>query len=548
MKKIILLIALLTSAIFSSFSQTEIFIDSTITYQTIDGWEAVSNPMEAPEVRDSVLPHIDSLIDIAINDIGITRLRYSLKSGIENPVDYFALLRNSEITYDEYKLHRYSKINDNDDPFDSDYSGFQFTGFQDNLDNLIIPFKNQVEANGEDFYFNLCFVDFQNQSNFHHTSDPEEYAEFMAAAWHFMDSEYHFTPDGLEVILEPDNAALWNKTHVPPSLVAVGDRLTDSGYFPEYIAPSLMSIYGIPNFMDEIAANPEALSYLDVISYHRYAGNNDSLAQAQIVNLANQYNKKTAMLEYAQNGDVNELHYDLKHNNVTAWTKYALMYKSNEKFAYVYVDATDASNPEYGISNQTKYLRQYFKFIRPEAIRIEASTTNAAIDPVAFKNDFGNQVVVIKTEEGDTVNIHGLKPDEYRIKYTTGNYNWGGVSPNSYDIDLPNQPISNDETLSFTMPAKGVATIYGLHNNDLSVDVPKKTNQLSIYPNPAKNYVVLDNNLPKKVRYEIFSMQGDVLRKGYVESNNSTQIDLTALSSGFYLIKSNSKTTKLLKN
>lgn len=462
---------------FSAFSQTEITIDSTITFQTIDGWEAVSNPLEASTVRDALLPHIDSLMNIAINDVGITRLRYSLKSGIEDSVDYFTQLMNKNITYDEYKLHRYSKVNDNSDPFNINPSGFQYSGFKDNLDNLIIPFKKRVEENGEQFYFNLCFVDFVNQSSFHHTSNAEEYAEFMTSAWLFMDSVYSFTPDGLEVILEPDNADIWNKTHIPPSIAATGNRLSALDYTPEFIAPSVLNLGSVPDYINEIALNSTALEYLDVISYHRYAGNKNTKAQQEIVNLASQYEKKTSMLEYDYNGDVNELHYDLKYNNVTAWTKYALMFKSNEKFAYVFVDATDTLNPVYGICDQTKYLRQYFKFIRPGAIRLEASTSNSLINPVAFTNNSGNQVVVIKAEQGDSIQIQGLKPNEYGIKYTLGNYDWGGVAPTDYDVDIQNQTISSGEILAFIMPGKGIATVYGLNNRTIiSISKPEKIN------------------------------------------------------------------------
>ena len=466
MKKILIVTYFIISC-FSVFSQTNITIDSTITYQTIDGWEAVSNPLEGPTVRDTVLPHIDSLLELAVNDVGITRLRYSLKSGIEDSVDYFTQLMNKTISYDEYKLYRYNKINDNSDPFDININGFQYSGFRDNLDNLIVPFKNLVEANGEDFYFNLCFVDFDNQSNFHHTSNPEEYAEFMTSAWLFMDSVYNFTPDGLEVILEPDNADIWDKKHIPPSIAATGDRMTSLNFNLEIIAPSVLSLLRIPDYINEIAGNTVAMNHLDVISYHRYSGNNDTAAQQEIVNLANQYGKKTSMLEYDKNGDVNELHYDLKYNNVTAWTKYALMYKSNEKFAYVYVDATDSLNPVYDVCDQTKYLRQYFKFIRPGALRIAANTSNTATDPVAFINNTGNQVVVIKAEQGDSIRIHGLSPNEYGVRYTLGNYDWGGVPPKNYDVAIHNQKILTGEVLAFKMPDKGVVTVYGINGGSV---------------------------------------------------------------------------------
>lgn len=544
--KTLLNLAHLTLGLHPSFGQTLISIDKTITFQQIDGWEAVSNPLEASTVRDSLLPHLNALMDLAIHDVGITRLRYSYKSGMEDTVDYFTRLINEEITYDEYKQHRYYKINDNDDPFSADLDGFQMSGFRDNLDKLIVPFKNKVEANGEDFYFNLCFVDFVDQSPFHHTSDPEEYAEYMAYAWHFMDSLYGFTPDGLEVILEPDNADVWSPAHIPAALAATGDRLLDMGYSPEFIAPSLKSLLGIPNWLDDIVAHPKALDYLDVISYHRYGGNTDLVAQQQIVDLADQYGKKTSMLEYDYNGDVDGLHYDLKHNQNTAWTKYALMYKSDEKFAYVFVDDADPQNPFYGICKQTKYLRQYFKFIRPQAIRIEATTTNDLLDPIAFVNHTGNQVVVIKAEEGDSIVIHGLQADEYGIKYTLGNYNWGGVQPTHYDIDLPNQQIADGEAIAFTLPNKGVVTIYGLKKEVTSTSHPENPSSIYIYPNPAQTYLTVSRTRNEDLPYQITTSEGLPYMQGILFAGEN-QINIASFPCGVYFITMEEETIRFVK-
>jgi hypothetical protein len=530
-----------------SYAQTTITVNAQNTFQTIDGWEALSNALEAPSVRDTLLPHLDTLISIAVNDVGITRLRCDIKSGVEDTVDYFTKLIEGEIDYDEYKLHRYSKLNDNGDPFSRNLNGFQYAGLKDNMDILVLPFKEKVEKLKDRFYLNLCFVDFVNQSPFHHTSDPEEYAEFMTSAWLFLDSVYGFTPDGLELILEPDNADIWQKKHIAPALQATGNRLSALGYYPEYIAPSLLSLLAIPDYINEIALNPVAMDYLDVISYHRYSGNSDLVAQQKIVDLANLYGKKTAMLEYDYNGDVNVLHYDLKYNNVTAWTKYALLYKSNAKFAYVYVDATDGLNPVYGICDQTKYLRQYFKFIRPGALRVEATTTNNSIDPVAFINSTGNQVVVIKAEQGDSIHVHGLNSDEYSIKYTLGNYSSGGVPPASYDIDLPSQTVGNGDILTFNMPGKGVATIYGLKKELSAIANPKQDDfEVTFYPNPARDLLMIQNDRSDHILYQIRSLEGTIHLRGEVNGKCQKSIDISSLTPGTYLIHGDFETQKLI--
>ncbi|MGB6037713.1 MAG: T9SS type A sorting domain-containing protein [Cryomorphaceae bacterium] len=529
----------------SGYAQSVITIDTTQQYQTIDGWEAVANSMEAKSVRDSILPYLDELIDLAVNDVGITRLRFSYKSGMEDTVNYFQQAIDGDIEYDEFTQHRYAKFNDNDDPFVVDPSKFQFAGLDDNITNVILPFKNAVEANGDRFYYNLCYVDFGDQSDFNHIDDPEEYAEYLTYAWSYIDENYGFVPDGLEIILEPDNAAIWNANVIPPVIAAVGQRMDALGYDPEIIAPSLKSLLGIPNYFNAIANNPVALSYLDVLSYHRYGGNTNLVAQQELVDIAEANNLKTAMLEYDYNGNVDNLHYDLKYNNVVAWTKYALMYKSDQKFAYVFVDGTDPENPQFGVCKQTKYLRQYFKFIRPGAIRIQADVTDGEIDPVAFVNLDGSQVVVVKAEAGDSVVVNGLNPGTYNIKYTLGNYDWGNVNPTTYDFDLPAQSIAEGEAVAFDMPAKGVATIYG---SPILTSTAERgaAPVFKVYPNPTQSTVLIEGDFSESKTFQITSITGALLSEGILNSNRQF-VDLSNFPAGVYILNIDSHTIKVVK-
>lgn len=528
----------LTFLIQFSNAQVIIELDQEKTYQTIDGWGAIANPLASGAIRDTLLPHIDSLIHLAINEVGITRLKISLPAGAEDSVDYFQKIIDNEITYDDYKLTRYNIVNDNDDPFTADPSGFQMNQTKYVFEKEILPFKQLVENNNDDFYLNFVFVNFENShpepSDFNHADDPEEYAEFINYTWQFLDNEYGFTPDGLEVILEPDNTACENyfQRNLPPVIEALGNRFEMNGYEPEIMVPSTLSLTNVKSYFNEVEKNPDALKYVDVIVYHRYGGNNDTLAQAEIVELAEKHNLKTAMLEYDKNGDVEELHYDLKHNNVVAWTKYALMFKSDEKFAYVYVDENSGPEPKYGICKQTKYLRQYFKYIRPGALRFEVSTSDPEIDPVAFKNKDGKEVIVVKAEKGEEINIIGLEAGNYGIKYTLGNYHWGGVDPKEYDIELDDQTISEGDELRFNLPDQGVATIY--QKSDLVSINNKSNNKLNIYPNPAteKINIEIDERINK---VEIYDNLGNIVLISYKYEN----IDISTLSSGVYYVKIN---------
>ena len=70
------------------------------------------------------------------------------------------------------------------------------------------------------------------------------------------------------------------------------------------------------------------------------------------------------------------------------------------------------------------------------------------------------------------------------------------------------------------------ATVDILENNQLS---------LSVYPNPASNFVVLQTTQLNS-EYEVSSMSGKILTRGVVE-NIKTTINTDSWSSGTYLVK-----------
>jgi hypothetical protein len=101
-------------------------------------------------------------------------------------------------------------------------------------------------------------------------------------------------------------------------------------------------------------------------------------------------------------------------------------------------------------------FRQYFKYIRIGATRIDAHSDDSALDPVAFVNADGNYVVVIRAgwtpEAGQDFIVSDLPSGVYGISYTV-------VRANSR-VDLPDYTVT-DGTLKGHMPTAGVLTIYG---------------------------------------------------------------------------------------
>jgi hypothetical protein len=157
--------------------------------------------------------------------------------------------------------------------------------------------------------------------------------------------------------------------------------------------------------------------------------------------------------------DHHMLHSDLKFARVSSWQAYVLCWITSEPAGadnggkyYLADDLANPTNPPIIMGSRAKFLRQYFKFVRRGAQRIEATSNNSTFDPVAFRNTDGKQVVVVKASGGGSFNVLGLPAGNYGIKYTTAS---------QYDVDAAPVTISSGQLVVTNIPAAGVITVYG---------------------------------------------------------------------------------------
>jgi hypothetical protein len=186
------------------------------------------------------------------------------------------------------------------------------------------------------------------------------------------------------------------------------------------------------------------------LAYHRY----DSINPTDITTRSAAAGVPPSMLEHG-NANYHELHVDLKSVGVVAWEKFALAffldpaYPQYDRYSYFAIPSQNATT--FAITTDAQFLRQYFKYIRRGAVRIEA-TGNSTFDPVAFRNTNGKHVVVVKAAAGGTFTVAGLPAGTYGIKFTTDS---------QYNVDRTDVNLTAGSTLSANIPAAGVITIYG---------------------------------------------------------------------------------------
>jgi len=455
----LLAIAFSTSRLFAE-QDAIITVNPLETYQTMRGWEVTIRAWETNKKLDRFDPsweaYREELAQLLANELGINRVRIEIKSGTENPVDYWALFRDGKIGYREYSRHYYEKINDNGDAYVANPAGFQFSVLDYQVEKFVLPLAKAVEANGEKLYVNLNYVDFGSplKSTLSHAQNPEEYAELILFAFEHLKRRYGLTPNALEISLEPENTEHWRGRQIGEAMVAVAKRLKPAGFSPEMIAPSTTAARAAPSYFDEMISVPGAAKLLTEFSYHRYdTFANDALPE--ILKRARKLGVPTAMLEHV-GGDTAELHTDLTVANASAWQQYGiateLSLKDKDRGAYYYVrDLATRDTPKLKMAERTRGLAQYFRYIRAGAVRIGATSSSGDVLPVAFRNPGGSAVVVAQAKSPATIRVTGLPAGVYGLRYTTSL---------ETGRELPVARISSGEALAARIPAAGVITFY----------------------------------------------------------------------------------------
>ncbi len=439
-----------------------IAVNVSETHQTMSGWEVTARLWETDKKNDRYDPsweqYRSELFSLLVNELGINRVRVEIKSGAENPVDYWALFRDRKIGYEEFRQHYYEKINDNDDPKIANPAGFQFSGLDYQVEKIVLPLARLIEANGERLYVNLNYVDFgytAEKGNLSHALNPEEYAELIHAAFDHLKRRYGLTPDALEVILEPENTDHWRGRQIGAAMVAAVRRLKQAGFSSKIIAPSTTAARAAPSYFDEVIKVPGAAAIMSELSYHRYDGPSANRVLPEIARRARKFGLKTAMLEHLR-GDAAALYADLTVANASAWQQYAIATKvsswAEETDGYYYVlEIGGRSGPTVRMAERTRSLAQYFRFVRAGAVRLGTSSNSADRMPVAFRNADGTHVVIVQAKRPGTITVVGLPAGFYGCRYTTAT---------ETARELPAVNIGAGQGLAAGLPAQGVITFY----------------------------------------------------------------------------------------
>ena len=127
-----------------------------------------------------------------------------------------------------------------------------------------------------------------------------------------------------------------------------------------------------------------------------------------------------------------------------------------------------------------------------------------------------------------------------------GSYQFNNVPIGSYTIkiDVPYIPQLTDHQITIAGNQTVSGANFGIMSNgilaqgDLVLNVEETENQyVSCYPNPAKNVLTISNTMAEEITISIYSLNGRLITTS-VNHPGKTQIDISQLSSGVYILKS----------
>lgn len=425
-----------------------VVIETGTRLQTMTGWEAT---IEAGV--PSWLSYRDEVLDRAVDELGIDRLRVEVRSGAENSRDTWTDWRAGNITREEWRSLRYATVNDNNDPFVLNEAGFRFSELDQAIEEVVLPFRQRLEARGRRLHVNLCYVAFTGQitTGAYHHQNAEEYAEFVQAAYLHLQNRYGFVPDSWEMLLEPDNVVQWTAPVMRQAMIATGNRLAAMGFTPKLVAPSTTHMGNALAYAEEIGRNGPPRFWTE-LSYHRYAGVSASTL-ASIASRATQWNLQTAMLEHIGSAqeDLNE---DLTTGRNSAWAQSGLAGPDlpDDGGRYYTVSLENPLLPRVTPGSRTRFLRQDLRYVVRGAVRVGASSSAGRFKPAAFINPDNRVVLVVNADEGGAVAIQGLPAGTYEATYATADQ-FGAV--------LATFTAGSGDVLRLTMPGRGVFAVRG---------------------------------------------------------------------------------------
>lgn len=399
-------------------------VDRSVRHQTILGWGKTCPWAPAPDLVHEIV------MQRGVEDLGLTRLRYEPPSG------------------NRPGWRCWEWLNDNDDPRAINWDALDLEALDQRARDWIVPWKATVEARGEPFNLYVSPSFFNGGSSGAvppwYLADPEEYAEFAASVLLRLRDEHGVTADFYAICNEAGNNNPFSPQVVERLIRATVPRLRELG-FPTMIQfPESINVAVAMRYLESARDQADLWPDIGLIAYHLY-GDNSRLAELREFAFAR--GLPTAQTEF-MNLTIDHLYTDLTVGGCSYWEIYGLGGPD-----YEHLDRGISGDSFRGGDHYWRF-RQVLHYVRPGAVRVEATSGDPALRALAFDHDGRVTVVLINTGQGAQTwsgTVAGLPPGRYGISRTTGN----GPYEDGQSID-----VGADGRARLTVAAGGVYTLY----------------------------------------------------------------------------------------
>ncbi len=402
-------------------------IDRTTGYQTIRGWSANPHYLRiTPEQRDQ-------LLDEAVNELGLTRLRWSM------PVGNRAVSRTWEWE------------NDNGDPESINWAAFSTEYVDKFVKTYILPFKERVEANGDPFelWISPSFFDGGSTGTVPAwlLHSPGEYAEFATSFLLYLKNKFGLVATHYVICNEAGNHNAFSPDVVRRMIKTLGPKLAQLGLPTKIQFPDCVNARVSWRYIEATKDDPEMWRYIGPLTYHWYGKENQTW-MAKIAQFARARGLPTGQTEYMWL-KIDHLYDDLTIGGVSYWSIYGLGGPAPRQNFYIHRNGTSFSR-----GPQFWNFRQVMHYVRPGAVRIGARSSDPALRCLAFERE-GKIVVVLINTSGPkrerSVVVANLPAGRYGVCQTVGTKPYR---------ELGVREVGGEGKLEVTVAAGGVLTIY----------------------------------------------------------------------------------------
>jgi len=247
-----------------------------------------------------------------------------------------------------------------------------------------------------------------------------ELAEFFSVYLSYLEQAGH-PLDSLSIQNEPEAASPWDaNTYTPPRmgnvLEAVAQRIVADGHSTRLHGPDDAIANFVPIYLPALLAKPTVASLFDAVGFHLYGATfypDSSTVAAEVAPVANAAPAEmplwmtefsnTTLQGYGSHDEgiwQAELIHESLVNGVSMYVMWNLYRPGGPGEAAIVIPTTPGAH---GYTVTPKYwtLRQYAKYVRAGALRIEASSDDADLLVTAFRDDAAGKLVAVAINRAD---------------------------------------------------------------------------------------------------------------------------------------------------